>query len=203
MFGFIKKIFSGLAAFFGGILGGKKSDAKSEDKSLPAPKGKKGSGYFLELDETGDVKPVSQEKTSASTKAKAEPTASTKAKAEPTASTKAKAEPTASTKAKAEPTKTEKQPEPAKAAVATVERPKNESAKTEKQPESKKKAAAKEVKEVKVEAQPNPPAANNGKSHSTFAPNYLISPANNDRRRPGPSLDTFRDMARQVNTRNT
>lgn len=59
---------------------------------------------------------------------------------------------------------------------------------------------------VKVEAQPNPPvtAASNGKvesQESTFAPKYLMPTANNSRRRPGPSMDMFRDMARQVNPR--
>lgn len=39
-------------------------------------------------------------------------------------------------------------------------------------------------------------------SASTFATNYLksVSIPNQPRRRPGPSLDTFRDMARQVKT---
>ncbi len=44
-----------------------------------------------------------------------------------------------------------------------------------------------------VAAAPKPQAT------GTFAPNYLIAPSsNNSRRRPGPSLAGFKDMARQV-----
>jgi hypothetical protein len=89
----------------------------------------------------------------------------------------------------------EKQAESAPAPVATLERPKA--------------APVKEVpsanEKVKIQAQPNPPAAaSNGKVESqaelTFAPNYLLPKATNSRRRPGPSMDMFRDMARQVKT---
>lgn len=45
----------------------------------------------------------------------------------------------------------------------------------------------------KVESLPEAPA--------TFAPNYLM-PSNTPRRRPGPSLGMFKDMARQVNSSN-
>jgi len=41
---------------------------------------------------------------------------------------------------------------------------------------------------------PQPPAIQN------FAPNYLISTGTISRRRPGPSLASFREMARQVKT---
>ena len=84
-----------------------------------------------------------------------------------------------------------------KSAVATLERPKT--------------STVNEVpsgnEKVKVEAQPNPPAAaTNGKvapqSKSTFAPNYLMPTPTNSRRRPGPNMDMFRDMARQVKTPN-
>lgn len=87
-----------------------------------------------------------------------------------------------------------KQAEPAKSAVATLERPK--ASPVNQVPSGNEK--------VKIEAQPNPPAATNGKvapqDASTFAPNYLMPTPTNSRRRPGPNMDMFRDMARQVKT---
>ena len=157
MFGFIKNFFSGIAAFFGGLFGGK----KAQGDTSTAPKMKKAKGYYMELDETGNVKAADQEK----------------------------------------------KPEPVKTAVATVEPPKAEPAKAKK-PEPAKAETVPDNGKVKIEAQPNPPApapaASNGKvdpqSEATFAPNYLISTTSKSRRRPGPSLDLFRDMARQVKT---
>ena len=161
MFDFIKKLFGGIAAFFGGLFGGKKSQG---DES--APKAKKSKGYFLELDDTGNVKSDASDKKSQPLKAKAPESAT--------------------------------QAQPAQSAVATLERPKTES-------------ATKEVpsgnQTVKIEAQPNPPAAaaSNGRvatqGDSTFAPKYLMPTASNSRRRPGPSMEMFKDMARQVKTR--
>ena len=151
-----------------GFLGGKKS---KDDKST-APKTKKAKGYFLELDETGNVK-------SAYIAEKPEPVKAAVSAAEPP---------------KAEPVVEAKKPEPAKADEAK----KAEPAKAKATP-----------KQVKIEAQPNPPAApaaaSNGKaepqSELTFAPNYLLPIATTSRRRPGPSMDSFRDMARQVKPR--
>lgn len=161
MFDFIKKLFGGIAAFFGGLFGGKKSQS---DES--APKAKKSKGYFLELDDTGNVKSDAPAQKSQPLKAAAPESAT--------------------------------QAQPAQSAVATLERPKAES-------------GTKEVpsgnQTVKVEVQPNPPAAaaSNGRvatqDESTFAPKYLIPTASNSRRRPGPSMEMFKDMARQVKTR--
>lgn len=100
--------------------------------------------------------------------------------------------------AKAETQAPATQAEPAKAAVATEEKPKAEPAKASENGKA---------NEIKVEAQPNPPAApNNGRvepqAGTTFAPTYLTPTATSSRRRPGPSLDTFRDLARQVKTPN-
>lgn len=171
MFDFIKKFFGGITAFFSGLLGGKKSQNNAIEASTP--KAKKSKGYFLELDDTGNIKSPTEAK-------KPEPTKTEPAKAEP---------------AKAEPVKAETQ-EPAKQAVAV----KDDSKPTKDVPV--------ENGKVRVEAQPNPPAAaaNNGKVESlnemTFAPKYLMPTASSGRRRPGPSMDTFRDMARQVKTPN-
>ena len=168
MFDFIKKLFSGVTAFFGGLLGGGK---KSQADTSTAPKSKKGKGFFLELDEAGNTKPVTEAK---------KPEAK---KPEPV---------------KAESEANDKKPEPAKAAVATLERPKaGESEPVAEVPSGNGK--------VKIEAQPNSPAPNlNGKvdpkAEPTFAPNYLLSTTSSSRRRPGPSMDIFRDMARQVKT---
>ncbi len=157
MFGFIKKLFSGIAAFFSGLFGGKK---KSQDDGSAAPTVKKGKDFFLELDEaeTGKAKEAPAKKP------------------EP---------------AQAEGEASQPKPAAAKTAVATAESPKAE-----------KSAPA---KNGKVEPQPNPPAAvaTNDKvgtesEEMTFAPNYLLSVTSKPRRRPGPSLDMFRDMARGV-----
>ncbi len=158
MFDFIKNLFGGIAGFFSGLFGGKKSkDGES------APKAKKSKGYFLELDDAGNVASGTEAKKSEPMKAKA---------AEPA-----------------------KQAEPAKSAVATLERPKTETVKEVPSGNGK----------VQIQAQPNPPAAaTNGRvepqATSTFAPNYLMPTPTNSRRRPGPNMEMFRDMARQVKT---
>ncbi|HEY9605701.1 MAG TPA: hypothetical protein V6C85_29115 [Allocoleopsis sp.] len=169
MFGFIKNLFSGIAAFFGGLFGGKKSQGDASD----APKSKKSKGYYLQLDEAETSGPLKTEK-----------------KPEPVAAATA-----APAKAEAAEAKT---PEPAKAAVATA----SASQPTKEVPTG-------DNGKVTVAAQPNPPApanvvASNGKvdapAEQTFAPKYLTPTATSSRRRPGPSLDMFRDMARQVKT---
>jgi type IV secretory pathway VirB10-like protein len=191
MFGFIKKLFGGIFSFLGGLLGGKKAEADTESTAKIAPKAAKSNGFYLELDETGSTK--------------SEPKA---LKAEPAkAAAAAVAEP-----AKAAAAVVAAATEPVKAAVATIEAApeKVEAALTEKKAKTlksakaaKAKAAESENSKVTVEAQPNPPAPEtNGKvaDQVTFAPNYLMPTASSSRRRPGPSMNTFRDMARQVKT---
>jgi hypothetical protein len=138
-----------------------------------APKTKKSKGYFLELDDTGSVKSATETK-----------------KPEPV---------------KAQTEAPDKAAEPAKSAVATIERPKAEPAKPIEN--GKVKAKAQPVAPVTAPAAPATPAATqNGKvepeSTQTFAPNYLMPKTSNSRRRPGPSMDMFRDMARQVKVSN-
>lgn len=174
MFGFIKKLFGGIFAFIGGLFGGK----KSEDEASTAPKIKKSKGYFLELDEAGNA--IAQ--------------APAKLAQAPAKLVEA---------VKSELTPDDKKPEPVKAALAKAEPPKAEAPAPAKKPEPTKATSESKNGKVKIEAQPNPPApVNNGKAQGdpTFAPNYLLPTASNSRRRPGPSLDTFRDMARQVKT---
>jgi len=171
MFGFIKNLFGGITAFLGGLFGGKKSQGNTSD----APKPKKSKGYYLQLDEAETSNTPKEVK---------------------------KPEPVKAALATAQPPKAEadeaKKPEPTKASVATAESSKPT-----------KEVPTGENGKVTVEAQPNPPApanlvASNGKVDSqaelTFAPKYLAPTASRGRRRPGPSMDMFRDMARQVKT---
>lgn len=85
----------------------------------------------------------------------------------------------------------EPQPQPAQAS------------KSESQAESKPKS------QPKPESKPQPATANaskNGKAETpaepkkTFAPEYLMPTPSPSRRRPGPSYNMFKDMARQVKT---
>ncbi|MGQ4648315.1 hypothetical protein [Lyngbya aestuarii] len=100
------------------------------------------------------------------------------------------------------------QQEPAKKpqlAEITVPK-KDEAPKAESANKAAKKAEKSEpAKAPKATPQPTSTAAtSNGKVEPqpgvTFAPNYLLPKATNSRRRPGPSMNTFRDMARQVKT---
>jgi len=95
------------------------------------------------------------------------------------------------------------------AAKAEPEAKKPESAKATKAPEAAaKKPAAKaakapEAKPQKAAPQVTPAAASNGKAEPqpglTFAPNNLLPlKTNTGRRRPGPSMNNFLEMARQV-----
>ncbi len=46
---------------------------------------------------------------------------------------------------------------------------------------------------------PAAPKPDNTKSSDTFAPQFLVPKAQGGRRRPGPSLSSFMDLAREVN----
>lgn len=79
-----------------------------------------------------------------------------------------------------------------------------------KQPSAPAQSVPSEVKQPSAPAQSVPSAAdNNGKSDRptpepqpevTFAPDYLLPKPSPGRRRPGPSMNPFRDMARQSKT---
>ncbi|MBD1931048.1 MULTISPECIES: hypothetical protein [Cyanophyceae] len=183
MFGFIKKLFGGIAAFFGGLF----SSEKSEDNKAIAPKAGKKSGYYMELDESKD----------SNGQKKAEPVKAQQSQDK-------KPEP-----AKTQPSQ-EKKPEPAKVEAST---PKKDSPKPEKKSEEKTEAAA-IAQRPKVELVQTAegveavPATSNGKvpasNDTTFAPKYLNPvTSSKSRRRPGPSMSNFMDMARQVKTPNS
>jgi outer membrane biosynthesis protein TonB len=169
MFDFIKNLFGGIFGFFGGLFGSKKSQDESG-----APKPRKASGYYLQLDEAEEKQSVA---------------APQKASSQPAP---------------------EKKPEPAKAvATATAASPQPANVKPAKAEAKKPEPAKAEAKKPEAANAPAPAASTNGKvpqpqTEQTFAPRYLnpASATSNTRRRPGPSLSNFLDMARQVKTPN-
>jgi len=188
MIGFIKNLISSVLSFLVGLFGGKKSQEDKQNKSLSAEKPsanaktRKRNGYFMELDEAEEIKSGNGNQP-----AKAE---EADAKAQP-----AKAE-------SAKPNKADAKSQPAKAESA---KPNKADAKSQPAKES-----AKEVELVQtaqgVKAEPvkkeKAAASANGQTstETTFAPKYLAPSAasSNGRRRPGPSMNNFLDMARQV-----
>lgn len=208
MFGSIKKILSGIVAFFLGFFSNKKSLEGKPDKS------RKRNGFFLELEETEvpkELKAVAKSVASATNEVKAkaaEATNEVKAKASELVSTKAAKEPVATAKAessKAESAKAEKAKTTDAPAPAKVEATKAKTAPTNKQPAKVEVELVQTAEGVKAEAvKPAKPAKTivdrNGKADPTFAPNYLIPSATNSRRRPGANMSSFLDMARQVKT---
>ena len=135
--------------------------------------GLKKSEYFLDLGESGAKEP---------------------AKVAP-----AKAEPVAIAPAKVEPVKSEKSDKPEKSEPAKKAKVEKKS-KKEKEPVAS--APANNAEPAKI-----PAAATNGKvpsqaeANRTFAPNNLMPTPNGSRRTPGPSMNNFREMARQVKTK--
>lgn len=190
MIGFIKKLFSGILSFLVGLFAGKKSEPQLAPSSA---KGKKSKGYFMELNEdepqaVNGTQTIKAELNKAVDKTKELVAAATNSVASEPA--KAKAEPA---KAKAE---------PVKASVATVN---NQPAKTEATASNP--AAKVELVQTAegVKAEPAKPtkastASAKTQTETTFAPKYLAPTSTNGRRRPGPNMNTFLDMARQVKT---
>ncbi|MBW4560495.1 MAG: hypothetical protein KME32_04910 [Mojavia pulchra JT2-VF2] len=194
---FIKKLITGIVSFLTGLLPGKK---------------KKSNGYYLELDEANEPKPLAIVKEAASNAKQATEKALENAKqatqtvasnAKKTAQTltsdtsntsdtpaPSKPEPTNGTKAaasKAKPAKEAKPPaQDAKPLdvelVQTAEGLKVQPGKNAKA------SAAKAVKEEPKE--------------TTFAPKYVAASVgtSNGRRRPGANMSAYLDMARQVKT---
>ncbi|MDB9315067.1 hypothetical protein PN462_18275 [Spirulina sp. CS-785/01] len=90
--------------------------------------------------------------------------------------------------AKSEPAKTEAKPEPAKEEKPTKAEPKPAQGEAKPQPVTAPAAPAPATSESKPEPQPD----------MTFAPDYLLYTRTYPKRRPGPSLDSFRSLARQM-----
>lgn len=87
-----------------------------------------------------------------------------------------------------------KKPEPVVAAPAAA---KADSPKSE----SPTKAKTETSKSVKVAAATKGKASSSSEPTLTFAPNNLMPTPNASRRTPGPSMNSFREMARQVKTK--
>ncbi|MBD2210897.1 hypothetical protein H6G27_13540 [Nostoc linckia FACHB-104] len=173
---FIKKLIAGIVSFITGLLPGKN---------------KKSNGYYLELDESKEAKPVAAVKEAAkevgdnAKKAAVAVVDNTKKVAE-TVTSQAPAPSLNGTKtaaSKSSNKKSAKEPKPADVAlVQTAEGLKIEPGKNDKA------ASAKVVKEQAKE--------------TTFAPKYVAAGAvsSNGRRRPGANMSVYLDMARQVKT---
>lgn len=191
MVGFFKNLLSGILSFFVGLLRGKKAQedkpsikpAADKAKELPGKvtgKTRRRSGYFMELDESEETPAkANQSANGAVAKTPVAATAAKSAKEEPA---KTPVAATATKSGKEEPAKTE--------AAATAQSAKVELVQT-----------AEGV--TAVPAEKKPAASKNGQTptETTFAPKYLApTGSSNSRRRPGPSMNPFLDMARQVKT---
>ena len=221
MIGFIKNLFSSILSFFVGLFGGKKSleskssttsaeklaadtaktgnkilssftgllgDKKSQDESstksaksaAATAKPRKRSGYFMELDETEETTSVNGNQPKVTEAKTSEPVAAAKPVKEESAKTPA---PVAAKSAKEEPAQISE-------AAASAQSAKIDLVQT-----------AKGVEAVPTERGKSPVASTNGQNptETTFAPKYLApNTTSNSRRRPGPSMNPFLDMARQV-----
>jgi len=137
--------------------------------------GLKKSEYFLDLGESSAKEP-----------AKVAPAK------EPAKVAPAKAEPVAAAPAKVEAVLAKKS-EPAK--KAKVEK------KSQKEKEPVASVAAKTAEPAKVPAATNGKVPSQAEPNRTFAPNNLMPIPTGTRRSPGPSMNNFREMARQVKTK--
>lgn len=201
MIGFFKNLLSGILSFFVGLLRGKKAQeekpsikaAADKAKELPGKvtgKTRRRSGYFMELDESKET-PVEANQSANGAAAKT-PVAASAAKTAKEESVKTPVAATTAKPAKEEPAKTPVAASATKtdAAAASAQSAKIELVQT-----------AEGV--TAVPAEKKPAASKNGQTptETTFAPKYLApTGSSNSRRRPGPSMNPFLDMARQVKT---
>ncbi|MEG4169915.1 MULTISPECIES: hypothetical protein [unclassified Microcoleus] len=133
--------------------------------------GLKKSEYFLDLGESGAKEP---------------------AKVAP-----AKAEPVAIGSTKVEPVKSEKSEKSEPAKKAKVEK----KSKKDKEPVANVPANNAEAVKVPAAAATNGKVPSQAEPNRTFAPNNLMPTPTGSRRTPGPSMNNFREMARQVKTK--
>ena len=175
---------------FNKLFGGNQS--QGDQSAASKVKKKKNGAYFLELDESEGTQAVASA-----------PAAPSKPVEEMQPEPVKTAEIVEETKP--EPVKTaqpveEKKPEPVKAQSTKKKKTKKKSTQAasvpSKVPEWEQPAWVKAIKNY----------SNNGKAESesesgmTFATQYLMPIPSNSRRRPGPSLNKFREMARQAKT---
>ena len=204
MIGFIKKLFSGILSFLFGLIGGKKSEPQLAASNA---KGKKSKGYFMELDEDEEA-PININKAAQAVADKAKAVADkTKDKTKELVASAKSALPetpkATEATAKNQPVKTEAtaKNQPAKTEATA----KNQPAKTEATANNQAAKVelvqtAEGVKAEPAKSKKASAASANTQTETTFAPKYLAPASTNGRRRPGPNMNTFLDMARQVKT---
>ncbi len=176
MFGFIKNFFGGIFGFLGRLLGLKKSE------------------YFMDLGESSakepaKVAPAKEPAKVAPAKVEAAPTKVEAAVAKVEDAVAKVGDAVAAVPAKVEAVKSGKS-EPAK--KAKVEK----KSKKEKEPVAS--VAANTSEPAKVSAATNGKVPSQAEPNRTFAPNNLMPTPSATRRSPGPSMNNFREMARQV-----
>lgn len=216
MIGFIKKLFTGVLSFLFGLIGGRKSEGIAASNSKP----KKSKGFFMELNEDDEnpqangTQAVKAELNKAADKTKeavGQAVGKTKelvSVATKSGSSDAKASNPTSSDAKpkvesrqASKTTTNNQ------AVKTEATANNQPAKTEATANNSagKVELVQTAEGVKAEPAKQTKASvakanTQTTTETTFAPKYLVPTSTNGRRRPGPNMNTFLDMARQVKT---
>ena len=211
MLGFIKNLFSGILSFFTGLVGGKKfqKDHPSIEGGKPKAstvKPRKSKGYFMELDETDEQKPgeVLQQAKAVASKTLEQAKAVVSKTSDQAKAVASKAP----EQAKAIVSNSEPVAEPAKAAsaktqakFATAQTAKAETATTP-SPKVELVQTAEGLKAKPAKAASTVGSTNGqNQAETTFAPKYLApSASSNGRRRPGPNMNPFLDMARQVKT---
>ncbi|WP_341525011.1 hypothetical protein WKK05_20610 [Nostoc sp. UHCC 0302] len=184
---FIKKLISGILSFITGLL----------------PK-KKGNGYYLELDESKDLKPLEAAKEAAK-----EVASNAKKAAETvTSNVKQAAETVTSNAKQTAETATSKTPASSNGSKSAAAKAKAKSVKEAKSAKNPKPADVQLVQTaegLKIEPGKNAKAAaakvlKEEPKETTFAPKYLAPSANgsNGRRRPGANMSAYLDMASQV-----
>lgn len=187
MIGFIKKLFSGLLSFLFGLLAGKKSEEKLAASST---KSRKSKGFFLELNESEEQQPTGNDNQTT----KAEPAKKT----ELVAATKS----ALAAVAKSVKSDTSANNQPAKAEASANNQPAKAKADNSANNQPEKKVELVQTAQGVRPAKASAASVNNQTpTETTFAPKYLTpSASSNGRRRPGPNMNSFLDMARQVKT---
>lgn len=192
----IRKLLSGILSFFVGLLRGNKSQDKpilegaanelaDKAKELPGKvtgKTRRRSSYFMELeDEPNPIQAVKQSANGIAAKISETVTTTAKTVKEEAAKTPV------ATAAKSTEQDTKTPETTATAQAANIELVQD----------------AEGVMAVPAKREKSPVASTNGQAptETTFAPKYLApNSSSNSRRRPGPSMNPFLDMARQVKT---
>ncbi|MGF1480981.1 MAG: hypothetical protein ACFB4I_16100 [Cyanophyceae cyanobacterium] len=168
------------------LFGGKSKSDQANSKQ------KKGSGFFLELDESEDNQVVQAVDAVTSKVGSVTATAVDTMKSTVSQVVEEATSDTAKEKVAATPPKNQQETQQQKNV--------KEKAKT-KQTASPTKSA--QILQEKIPTSVKPVSDTNGQESAaemTFAPQYLVPTTTRPRRRPGPSMEMFKDMARQVKT---